>query len=457
MISSRRRMATVTGVTALGLAALLGMAAWRPPQAPTPENPEPPPQAPDAQAFLAALPAGRGPADADKVVARLSARLEASPDDAELWAGLGDALMQKARETADAGYYTHAERAYRTALGVAPALPDALVGMAWVAGGQHEFERSIEWATKAAAARPDDPNPHALLGDAKVEMGDYEAAGKHYQAMLDLRPDQASYCRGAQWLFATGDTRKALWLMRKAVESGGRYTENSAWCIAQMALMHFHTGALLPAEQQVTAALEKAPSNYHLLTVAGRLKTARGQHAAAIALYQKAAAVAPQHDTLVALADLYRLTGQPEKAAEQDALVEATHRLNKANGVRGDSQLARFWADRGRNLPEALSLAEEEYKTRKNVAVADALAWCLLKNGRAADADAIMSQALKHKTPDATLLYHTGMIRAALGRRGEAGKLLYQALSLNPHFHPVDAKTAAAKLAEVGAAPAAGS
>jgi tetratricopeptide (TPR) repeat protein len=434
----------------VGLAVAAGLAAW-PARAPSSAtDPEQAREAPDPQAFLAGLPAGRAGADADKVVAALSARLKASPSDARLWASLGDALMQKARETADAAYFAHAERAFQTALGQEPDLPDALVGLAWVAGGRHEFERSVEWAEKALAARPDDPNPHALIGDARMELGDYEAAGRHFQAMLDLRPDQASYCRGAQWLFATGDVRKALWLMRKAVEAGGRYTENTAWCIAQMALMHFHTGALLPAEQQVNTALKKAPDNHHLLAVAGRLKAARGEYGAAIELYRKAAAAAPQHDTLVALADLYRLTGEPGKAAEQESLVEATHKLNKANGVRGDAQLARFWADRGRNLPEALALAEEEYRARKNVAVADALAWCLFKSGRPADADAVMRKALKHKTPDPSLLYHAGAIQAALGRRADAARLLYQALSLNSRFHPVDANAASALLAEVG-------
>ena len=38
---------------------------------------------------------------------------------------------------------------------------------------------------------------YGLLGDAAVEMGDYEAAFKHYQKMLDIRPDLSSYSRGA--------------------------------------------------------------------------------------------------------------------------------------------------------------------------------------------------------------------------------------------------------------------
>ena len=59
--------------------------------------------------------------------------------------------------------------------------------------------------------------------------------------------------------------------------------------------------------------------------------------------------------------------GQLEKAKEYEALVDVTHKLNQANGVLGDTQLARYWADHDKNLPQALELAEAEYRTRKNV------------------------------------------------------------------------------------------
>ena len=401
------------------------------------------------QAFLAGLPSGRKAADADKVLTNLSARLEKTPSDSVLWAALGDALMQKARETADSAYYTHAERAYRVSLSHSPNDKDGLIGMAWVAGSRHQFESSIDWAEQAIAKRPDDPNPYGLIGDAEMEIGNYDTAGIRYQKMLDIRPDQASYCRGAQWLFVTGDTKQALWLMRKAVEVGGRYTENTAWCIAQMALMHFNIGALLPAEQQVATALQKAPNNYHLLLLDGRIKTARGDNPGAIAALEKAFAVAPQHDVIVALEDRYRSMGQLEKAKEYEALVDVTHKLNQANGVLGDSQLARYWADHDKNLPQALELAEAEYRTRKNVVAVDTLAWCLHKNGRHQEAGQMIQLALKRKTPDAMILFHAGMIHAAVGKRADATQYLFQAVNTNPYFHPTFVKTATDTLAKL--------
>src|SRR6516225_10804752 len=123
--------------------------------------------------------------------------------------------MQKARETADADYYRHAERAYRKALALNPKNLDATTGLAWVYGGRHEFELSIQSAEKAVALDPNSSLAYGLLGDAAVELGDYDAAFEHYQKMLDLRPDISSYSRGAHLLYLTGDLRKARWLMQK--------------------------------------------------------------------------------------------------------------------------------------------------------------------------------------------------------------------------------------------------
>jgi tetratricopeptide (TPR) repeat protein len=118
------------------------------------------------------------------------------PTDAA-WSRLGDAYMQKARETMDLSYYGRAEASYRKALAMNPNYANALVGIAWVLSGRHEFEQSIEWANKALKAEPNRADAYGLLGDAATEMGDYDSAFEHYQKMLDLKPDIASYSRAA--------------------------------------------------------------------------------------------------------------------------------------------------------------------------------------------------------------------------------------------------------------------
>src|SRR5947208_15681481 len=114
--------------------------------------------------------------------------------------------------------------------------------MASVCGTRHEFEESIAWARKALAVDPESRDAYGLLGDAAVEMGRYDEAYRDYQKMLDLRPDLASYSRGAHLLYLTGSTTRALALMRKAIEAGSPYGENVAWCHAQLGLMYWGLG-----------------------------------------------------------------------------------------------------------------------------------------------------------------------------------------------------------------------
>jgi tetratricopeptide (TPR) repeat protein len=402
---------------------------------------------------LALLPRGAGRAVADQALAQWTGKVEQSPNDDAAWASLGDALMQKARETADTGYYIHAERAYAKALTLNAKQVTATAGLAWVYGCRHEFERSVDWANQTLTLDPQNTAAFGLLGDAAVEMGNYDTAFEHYQRMLDLRPDLSSYSRSAHLLYLMGNFRKAAWLMGKAVEASAPFAENTAWCRAQLALMHFGQGNIVGAEQMLEEAVAQTPNNYQVLAALGKVKAGRQDFPAAITYYQKAVAVAPQLEVLAALGDLYRLTGNEAEAEKQYAQVEAIHQIQKANGVRGDSQIALFYVDHDRRLAEALRMVEEEYKTRKNVYTADALAWCHYKNGRYQEAKTTIRNALAKHTPEALFLFHAGMIDARLSDRGNAQRHLYEALSLNPNFSPIHAGEAAAMLQELGSRP----
>lgn len=401
--------------------------------------------------ILTTVPTASNPTASDKQIALWAAQARQTPGDDKAWVNLGDAFMQKVRETAAASYYTRAESAYTKALSVNPNRVEAMVGMAWVNGGRHEFEKSQEWANKALALNPRDNDAYGLLGDAAVEMGDYDNAFVQYQKMLDIRPDVSSYSRGAHLLHLTGDIRKASWLMQKAIKTGGPYAENTAWCRAQLGLIFFSTGAYLPAQKVLAEGLKSTPNNYHLLAAMGKVKAALRDYKAAISYYEKAIAVVPQLDAVVALGDLYSVTGDTKAAEQKYALVEAIWKLNKANGVRGDIQIAQFYADHDRNLPEALRLAQEEVKTRKNVYVYDTLAWCYYKNGRYAEAKENIELALKKQSPEALFLFHKGLIYGKCGDNQTARTALYQAMSLNAYFHPIYAPVAIAAAKEYGA------
>ena len=289
---------------------------------------------------------------------------------------------------------------------------------------------------------PKTPDGYGLLGDAAVEMGDYDAAFGHYQKMLDIRPDLSSYSRGAHLLFVTGDIQAAIALMRKAIAAGGPFTENAAWCCAELAQMLWSTGALPAAEHVIRTGLEQTPHNHHLLAAMGKVKAARNDSAAAIAAYEKAVAISPRHDSRVALGDLYACAGQPGKAAAQFKQVEKIHHLHRISGINGNILRARFYADHDVQLPAALAEAQRVYQKYKNTFVADTLAWCYYKNGRYQSARNVIEKALRFQTPDPHIWFHAGMIYSKLGEQALARKHLEQALRLNPNFHLVYAAVA---------------
>ena len=60
-----------------------------------------------------------------------------------------------------------------------------------------------------------------------------------------------------------------------------------------------------------------------------------------------------------------------------------------------------------------------------------------------------MAEALALGTRDAKLLYHAGMIEAALGNDAAARRYLEDALATDPSFDPLAVRTARTTLAEL--------
>ncbi|MEP7072487.1 MAG: tetratricopeptide repeat protein, partial [Verrucomicrobiota bacterium] len=405
--------------------------------------------APSSGKILALIPESKGDSPTDRAITK--ARLLAShkPQNASSWIHLADAVMQKARDTADESLYDPAEMAYTRANLLDPRRVDALAGLAWVNGDRHLFEDSIVWANKALAIDPNNAASYGIRGDAELELDDYDGAFRDYQKMADLRPDLSSYSRGAHLLWMTGNRPKALALMEKALRAGSPFAENTAWCRAQLALMLFQDGAYLPADQTIAPALASAPRNMRVLLVAGRIKTALRDYSAAQALYRRVLEVAPNIEADAALGDLAAAAGQHAEAEKYYRQAEELHAVHVARKGHDHMQMARFDADHDRNLVDALRMAEQR-KLTKNVIEADTLAWVYFKNGDLEKAREAISRALSHDTPDPEILFHAGMIAAKLGDRVVASKYLDTAVNWCPRFNLHQAPIAFETLRDLG-------
>ena len=431
--------------------AFVGAMLARKPAVPSPEGTAiaPAPALQTSEQILAQIPGHEGTSATGQALAVAMGKVREKDGVAARWVALGDVLAQLLRDTADEKYYDHAEAAYQYALRLEPKNVDAMTGMAWVTGGRHSFDKSCDWANRSLALDETNAAAYGILGDADVELGDYEAAYTHYQKMMDLKPDLSSWSRGAHLLWLTGDTKKAAWLLEKAIKAGAPFAENTAWCRAKWAMMLFSQGALLPAEQALEPSLKAGSKNAHVLLAAAKIAAARGDIAASEKHCRAILETGPNHFALVELGDLLATTDRKAEAEKYYQQAEELDRAQTARAGHSHMAMAKFYADHDRKLIEALRMAEARKLTR-NVNEADTLAWVYFKNGDQPRAIEAIKRALSQKTQDAEIHFHAGIIAAKFGDRVSAQNHLQTALSINPHFSLLQAPVAVATLHELG-------
>src|SRR5262245_947064 len=386
--------------------------------------------------------AGATPASAqlptDQAILISRRQIQRRPESAAGYVTLSDAYIQKSRQTGDLSYLTLAEQALRRALDLAPENAGAVRHLAYVFASRHEFREAAALARKAIALDPDDGHAHGVLGDALLELGEYEAAAQAFDTMTRLDRSLYSLSRRSGLSSVRGDPDRAVAELGEAIEAGrtsGEPPESIAWAQWQLGAEHFGVGRLDLAETQYGAALRTFPGYYRALAGLAQVRAAQQRHDDAIELYRRALAAIPLPEYAGALGDLYTRLGREEEARKQYALVESIGRLNAVNQVVYNRELASFYADHDMKLDEAVGAARAELQARRDVYGYDALAWALYKAGNVEGALAPMTEALRFGTRDARLFFHAGMIHRGLGHADQARAFLARALSTNPHFH----------------------
>jgi tetratricopeptide (TPR) repeat protein len=358
---------------------------------------------------------------------------------------LAAAYIQKTRESSDYGYLDRASRMVDKILAGKKDY-EALRLRNLIELNRHNFAKVAENAREMTRSAPQDPQNWGSLGDALMEMGQYQGALDAYQKMLSIRPNLYSYNRMANYRFVVGDLDGAIAMMSAAVKAGARYPENMAWCLVELGNIYFKTGRRSEAEQAYTKALQAFPTSHAAYAGLGSVRAAEGQIPVAIQNYKHAQAIAPMPQYAAALRDLYEAAGNQVDAQREIERIDAVARLEAAANQKANRTLALIYANQDRNLDRALELAQADFQVRKDVYTYDALAWALYKNKRYGEARQCSQEALKLGTPEALFFYHAGMIARALGEADAARQALEKALSLNDGFDIGQVKIARAAL-----------
>jgi tetratricopeptide (TPR) repeat protein len=392
-----------------------------------------------------------GSGSLESSIAALQDRLGQLPEDWRGYASLGLAYVAQARVTADPSYYPKAEDVLRRSLRLNGGdNVDAVLGMGALALARHDFEAALALGLRAEALGRS-ADAHGVIGDALLELGRYDEAFDAFQAMVDARPNLASYARASYARELLGDVTGAIEAMRLAFDAAGSPAD-AAWAAQQLGELSWGIGDVREAAAWYERGIDLDPTFVSNLAGLAKVAWARGNPDLAIERYTEVVERYPAAEHLIALGDLYATTGRPELAEQQYAVVRATAELANANGVNVDLELALFDADHG-DPRAALAAAEGEWERRTSVHVADAYAWVLYGNGRFAEAAELSERALEVGTRNATFLFHAGMIHAELGDLAAARALLAEALDRNPNFSILHVGTAERTLAELGWRP----
>jgi tetratricopeptide (TPR) repeat protein len=380
-------------------------------------------------------------------VAFWQGRVDASPASFLDRTQLGQALTAQARAEADLTLYEDAEEVLREATSLNPEYPAARLALGRAVHAQHEFSESLRLASDVLDAQPSSLPALALLGDAYLELGDYEAAADAYGRLAEQDSSPAVTSRLSRLAYQTGEPETALELAERALDDARR----SSLAASDESFYWHQVGAVRFATGDVDGAIE-ALEHARLLDPDGRGATEQlafvyasiGRDADAIELYEQLLSGGPAADLHGLYALLLRRNGDAAGADRHLRL-----------GVELAAETAdRFPAERrhligflvGIDPDLAVELAEADLAERQDVGAYDALGWALHHVGRHAEAADAAERVIRSGIRDAAMLYHAGAILVAAGDEDTGRRLVAEALDINDRFHPTDADAARALL-----------
>jgi len=364
---------------------------------------------------------------------------------ADGYASLGDAYLQKARESGDPAYYSRADRSFDAALRRDARNFDAVLGAGTLAGLRHDFGEQLRRGLEAHRLMPQLIAAYPVIADAQIELGRYGAAERSLQRLLDLKPNLTSYARVSYYRELHGDLDGAIEAMRLAVSAGAGVPENVAYVQTLLGDLQLQRGRTAAARDAYTAALARMPTYAPAAAGLARVQIARGELDGAARRLRGVTQRLPLTSYLILLVETDTARGDEAAATVDLEVVRSQQRLLRSAGARPDAELVLFEANHG-DPGAAVRVGRRLWAEAPSVRSADALGWALTRAGRPDEGLAWARRALRLGSKDALFHLHAGLTAKSVGHRAFAVRSLRTALAGGATLTPLQTRDARAAL-----------
>ena len=379
----------------------------------------------------------------DQSIKAWAANLAAEPRDFISATSLATLYYARGRLSGDLSDQQRALESARTAVRIAPTEPGGRALEAAILYTLHDFSGAL---AAAAALYRDDPSQLgalATMADAKLELGRIDDARSDFGKLATLASGSAVDVRFARLAFVTGKADEALRLATSARDAA--LTEATTGGTPDLGFFEYAVGEYarlagdsVTARSGYAAAIAARDTDIGALVGLARIDANEGRTAAAVAGLRKAAAIAPQPETLGLLGDLLAASGDAAGAKAQYETVRFIERLGEIGSTVFDRVLLRFELDHGGASDALLARARASLAGRPDTTGHDAVAWALYRLGRYDEAAAEITAAAADGAADARLTFHRGAIALAHGDAVAGRAALERALASGPALDPIE-------------------
>ena len=199
----------------------------------------------------------------------------------------------------------------------------------------------------------------------------------------------------------------------------------------RLALLQLKQNQPRRARLTLQAASLVYSDSIQLLLIRGLTEKAQNRMADASATFAQVERLAQKRPEILDAGFYYEYGSACEQSGQSTRSEVALRKALQLNPSHHQSlnYLGYMWAERGKNLKEALSMIEKALELSPgNPAYLDSQGWTLYRLGKPTDALPLMEEALRLVPDDPTLLEHYGDIISRLGRNGEATEAYQKAL-----------------------------